>query len=89
MLTPSSQTIVGGNVAKFTGSNFTPNSSVSVSYRVGTSTTWTPLPGVQASCAGGISVTTPKTSIGVVRTDHARACDASKGCVIETINIIL
>src|SRR5438034_641903 len=81
VLTPFAQTVVGGNVVKFTGANFTPYSAVTVGYRQGSSSTVTPLPSVTASCGGGISVTTPKTSIGVIRTDHVIVCDIKKNCV--------
>jgi hypothetical protein len=87
-LTPASQASVLGSSASFTGSNFTPNSSVTVSYRQGTSTNWTPLQSVTASCGGDVSVTV-KVPNGVVRTDHVLVCDVKKSCVTETINVLL
>ena len=85
-LTPSSQSVVLGGTAKFTGSNFSPNSYVSVSYKQGSGTP-SPLPSVKASCVGGISVSVTVPG-GLLRTDHVVVCDVAKSCVSETINVI-
>ena len=85
-LTPASQTVVGGSKATFSGSNFTPNKPVSVTYEKGS--TSTPLLSVTASCTGGISITVT-TPTGIARTDHVVVCDVSKGCATETLGILL
>ena len=86
VLSPASQTIVGGSTARFSGSNFTPNSTVTVTYKVGT--TYITEPSVTASCTGGISVSVV-TNSGVARTDHVVVCDIKKSCVTETLTILL
>jgi len=88
-LTPANQTVILGGIANFTGSNFTPNSSVSLSYYAPQSAaaptkTWS----VKATCAGGFT-TSVTTNGGVVRTDKVVACDVAKGCVTAKINIVL
>jgi len=88
-LTPANQSVVLGGSASFTGSNFTPNSSVSLSYYAPQSaaaptTTWS----VKATCAGGFT-TSVTTNGGVVRTDKVVACDVAKGCVTAKINVLL
>jgi eukaryotic-like serine/threonine-protein kinase len=87
VLTPPSQSAVLNTTASFTGSNFTPNSNVTVSYKQGAGTP-TPLPSVKASCSGGISVSVTVPG-GIVRTDHVIVCDVAKGCISETINVLL
>ena len=88
-LAPANQSVVLGGIASFTGSNFTPNSSVSLSYYAPQSaaaptTTWS----VKATCAGGFT-TSVTTNGGVVRTDKVVACDVAKGCVTAKINVLL
>jgi hypothetical protein len=88
-LTPANQSVILGGIANFTGSNFTPNSSVSLSYYAPQSAaaptkTWS----VKATCAGGFT-TSVATNGGVVRTDKVVACDVAKGCVTAKINILL
>jgi len=88
-LTPANQSVVLGGSASFTGSNFTPNSSVSLSYYAPQSAaaptkTWS----VKATCAGGFT-TSVTTNGGVVRTDKVVACDVAKGCVTAKINVLL
>ncbi|HVH62480.1 MAG TPA: hypothetical protein VNA65_02660, partial [Candidatus Dormibacteraeota bacterium] len=86
VLNPSSQSVVLGGTAKFTGANFTPNSTVTVSYKQGSGTPTT-LPSVTANCAGNISVSV-NVPTGVLRTDHVIVCDIAKGCASETINVV-
>jgi len=85
-LNPASQTVIGGNNASFTGSNFTPKTSVTVTYKVGT-TSYTE-PSVTVTCSGTISVSV-KTKAGVARTDHIVVCDLIKSCITETVGILL
>ena len=78
--------MVLGGQANFTGSNFTPKSSVTVSYKQGANAP-TPLPSVTASCGGAISVSVTVPG-GLLRTDHVIVCDTVKGCITETINVV-
>jgi len=91
-LSPSSQSILlsGGN-ASISGSNFTPNSNVTLSYYApkGSSTpykTWS----VKTSCAGAFPTQTFATKPTLlVRGDNVVVCDVAKGCATATINIVL
>ena len=88
-LSPQSQGVIGGGQANFTGSNFTPKSTVTLSYYApqtasSPTRTWT----VTASCAGGFT-TSVTTAGGVIRTDKVVACDVVKPCASATINILL
>jgi hypothetical protein len=81
---------VGGTRASFTGANFTPYSSVTLSYYApqGSSTptaTWS----VTALCDGSISTSVTTKSGLVVRTDKVVACDIRKGCASATITVLL
>src|SRR5581483_2874305 len=81
-LTPSSQPIIAlGGTASFTGSNFTPNSTVTVSYQKGNNAA-VALPSVHASCGGKISVSASIAG-GLARTDKITVCDVIKQCVTE------
>ena len=88
-LSPSSQNILlsGGN-ATVSGSNFTPNATVSLTYYAPSTTaykTWS----VTASCSGTFSVTFATKPTLIARTDKLTACDAVKGCASATIKIVL
>ena len=85
-LSPQSQSVLLGGQANFTGSNFTPNSTVTVSYKQGNNSP-TSLPNVKASCGGGISVSATVPG-GLLRTDHVIVCDVVKGCISETITVV-
>jgi hypothetical protein len=79
----------GGN-ASVAGSNFTPNSTVTLTYyapSTGTAyRTWT----VTAACNGSFPTQTFATKPTLlIRTDKVVACDVKKGCVSATINIVL
>ena len=92
VLSPASQSILlsGGN-ATISGSNFTPNSTVTLSYYApqnsATATqTWT----VTVACNGTFPAQTFATKPTLVlRTDKVVACDVKKGCASATINIVL
>ncbi len=87
VLTPKSQTfLVTGGTANFKGANFTPNSTVTVSYQKGGSTP-VALPSVKATCAGGISVSA-SIGGGLARTDYIQVCDVVKHCVTETDTVV-
>ena len=91
-LAPSSQSILlSGGSASISGSNFTPNSNVTLSYYApkGSSTpykTWS----VKTSCTGAFPTQTFATKPTLVpRSDNVMACDIAKPCVTATINIVL
>ena len=89
-LTPATQSVIGGGAASWSGSNFTPNRSVTLSYYApqGSSTpykTWS----VSASCSGTFSTSVATKTGLVLRTDKVVACDVYKGCVAATISILL
>jgi hypothetical protein len=71
----------------FTGSNFTPNSNVTVSYKQGGGSP-SSLPSVKATCTGGISVSATAPAALLPRTDQVIVCDVVKGCVSETVNVV-
>ena len=82
--------MVGGSQANFSGSNFTPNSTVTLTYyapqtATSPSKTWT----VKASCAGTFSTSVTTNGTLIARTDKVVACDVAKGCVSARINILL
>ena len=92
MLTPASQSILlsGGN-ATVSGSNFTPNTYVSLSYYAPSSSstaykTWS----VKVACGGTFPAQTFATKPTLLlRSDKVVACDIDKGCVQAAINIVL
>jgi protein kinase-like protein len=90
-LSPATQAVLGGAKANFTGSNYTPNGTVTLKYYAPQTasspfTTWT----VQASCTGAISTNVTTKAGLVTRTDKVVACDAVKGCAPPVkINILL
>ena len=91
-LTPATQSVpLSGGNASVSGSNFTPNSTVTLSYYApaGSGTayrTWT----VKAACNGTFPTQTFATKPTlVVRSDKVWACDVVKGCWSATINIVL
>jgi len=88
-LTPATQSVLLGGIANFTGSNFTPYSSVTLSYYA-PQTAPTPVKtwSVKASCSGSFT-TSVTTNGGVVRTDKVVACEVVKGCATAKINIVL
>jgi len=89
-LTPQSQSVLGGGTANFAGSNFTPNSRVTLSYYApGTSTTPTTTWSVTASCAGSFSTSVVTKGGLVARTDKVVACDIKKSCISATITVLL
>ena len=83
--------MIGGGKATFTGSNYTPNGTVTLKYYApqtasSPTTTWL----VKASCAGTISTNVTTKGALLVRTDKVIACDAVKGCAPPVkINILL
>ena len=90
-LTPASQSILlsGGN-ATVSGSNFTPNSSVTLTYQAPSNgaayRTWT----VTVACNGTFPAQTFATKPTLLlRTDKVTACDVKKGCATATISIVL
>jgi Protein kinase domain len=90
-LSPATQSVIGGAKASFTGSNYTPNGTVTLKYyapQTSTTpyTTWT----VKASCTGTISTNVTTKGALLTRTDKVVACDAVKGCAPAVkINILL
>jgi hypothetical protein len=78
--------LLTGGTAKFTGSNFTPNSTVTVTYKEGNNPAISE-PSVKASCAGGISVSVAIPG-GVARTDKITVCDVIKTCATETVTVL-
>jgi hypothetical protein len=79
----------GGN-ASVSGSNFTPNSTVTLTYYAPSTgaayRNWT----VTAACNGSFPTQTFATKPTLLlRTDKVVACDTKKGCVSATINIVL
>ena len=91
-LTPATQSVlVSGGNASVSGSNFTPNSTVTLSYYApaGSGTayrTWR----VTAACNGTFPTQTFATRPTLTpRTDRLWACDVVKGCWSATINIVL
>ena len=90
VLSPSSQSVVGGNRASFSGSNFTPYSSVTLSYYAPqSSSTATSTWSVTALCDGSFSTGVTTKSGLVIRTDKVVACDIRKGCATATITVLL
>ena len=90
VVSPSSQNIlVSGAKATISGSNFTPNSNVTVSYYAPSSTlyrTWT----VTATCSGTFSFSFATKGTLVPRTDKVVACDVFKApCASAVIKVIL
>ena len=92
VLSPPAQTVIGsGSSAVVTGSNFTPNGNVTISYFVpqGSKTpseTWS----VRASCTGTIYVSFITEPTLVLRTDKLVACDVVKRiCPTALITIAL
>ncbi len=87
-LTPASQAVLLNGNATINGSNFTPNTTVTISYYAPAGTLWKTYTAV-ASCTGTFSKTFPTRPALVARTDSVTACDVKKGCVSATINILL
>ena len=90
-LTPASQSILlsGGN-ASVAGSNFTPNSTVTLTYYAPSTGPAYRTCTVTAACNGSFPTQTFATKPTLVlRTDKVVACDVKKGCVSATINIVL
>ena len=87
-LSPASTTVVGGTTVSYTGTSFTPNSTVTLKYLRGTANTvyatWT----ASVGCNGKFT-TSVKTPTGVIETDHVTACDTTKGCVTVKVALIL
>ncbi len=92
VLSPASQSILlsGGN-ATISGSNFTPNSTATISYFAPqNSTTATQTWTVTVACNGTFPAQTFATKPTLLlRTDKVVACDVRKGCASATINIVL
>ena len=87
-LSPTTQSVLLGGTARWTGANFTPNSSVTLSYyspsTAGTPTkTWSAI----AACGGGFTTSTTVPG-GLLRTDKITACDIRKGCVSATVSVV-
>ena len=91
-LSPATQTVVGGAKASFSGTNFTPNATVTIRYYAPqTAGSPTSQFTVKASCTGTISFqVTTKVAVLVARTDKVTACETAKGCAPEAkISILL
>jgi hypothetical protein len=88
-LSPASKTVVGGQQILYTGSHFTPNTSVTLTYRrkSATGALWTSW-SVTVDCSGGFT-TSVKTPTGVAETDYVRACDVTNGCFEAKITLLL
>jgi hypothetical protein len=75
VLIASPSTIVGGNTESLAGSNFTPNSQVTLRYYAGANlaNTWT----TTVSCSGGFSTSVATSGVLLgTRNDRVVACDA-------------
>jgi hypothetical protein len=84
-LSPSSQSVALGGKASFSGSNFTPNTQVTLKYYKASvlTTTWYVISG----CTGKFA-TSVTTASGILRTDKVTACDLYSRCASATITII-
>ena len=78
--------LIGGGPVTITGTNFTPNKSVTLNYYKGSALYSTKT--VTVGCNGSFS-TTVNTPGGVVRTDHVTATDTAGRTASATISIIL
>ena len=80
-------TAIGGKPVSLAGTNFTPNTQVTLRYYKGASTlvqTWT----VTVLCSGTFS-TSVTTQTGIVRQDHVTALDTAGRSATVYINIVL
>jgi serine/threonine-protein kinase len=84
---PNTVLIAGGPIT-ITGTNFTPNKSVTVAYYKGGSTTAYSTKTVTVACNGTFS-TTVNSPGGALRTDHVTATDTAGRTASANISIIL
>jgi hypothetical protein len=87
MLKPTPSTVVLGNSVSLAGSNFTPNTQVTLRYYKGTSTlvkTWT----LTVLCSGTFSTSVTPAS-GLARTDHVTALDTGGRSATAYITVVL
>jgi hypothetical protein len=78
--------LIGGGTVTITGTNFTPNKSVTLTYYKGGAFSYTKT--VTVACNGSFS-TSVTTAGGVVRTDRVDALDTAGRSASATISIIL
>jgi hypothetical protein len=88
-LTPGSGTVVGGTTVALTGSNFTPNTQVTLRYYKGTSSTASQTWSLTVGCNGKFSTSVKTASTLVLRTDHVTALDTAGRSATATINILI
>jgi hypothetical protein len=91
VLSPTTQNVLlSGGSATVSGSNFTPNKYVTVSYYApkGSSPAYI-TKSILANCSGQFSWTFATKPTLVVRSDQVVACDVVKNCVSASINIVL
>ena len=84
---PNTVLLAGGPIT-ITGTNFTPNKSVTVGYYQGNSTTPSSTKTLIVGCNGSFSTTLTSPG-GALRTDHVKAVDTAGRSASATVTIIL